>query len=420
MGRLMAIEGRKNAQDRQARQGLHQDDPRARVAARAGGGDPKANPRLRTAMDKALGVNMSRDVIERAIKKATGELEGVEYEEIRYEGYAPGGIAVIVDCMTDNKVRTVADVRHAFSKNGGNLGTDGSVAFMFKKLGVLAFPAARTRTRSPMRRSKPAPTTWWSTRRTAPIDVVTAPENFQAVKDAMAAAGFAPEQAKSTLRADNDVAVAGDNRRVGAQVARHARDMDDVQNVYHNAELARLSGQAADSPPRGSSASTRVRCARASASSTSMRPARHACVPPAAAAARAEDFPQRLKLLLDGLSAIFDEYRPQEVAIERVFMAKNPDSALKLGQARGAAMCAAVLRDLPVHEYAAKEIKLAVVGKGSADKVQVQHMIGVMLNLPGKIQADAADALAVAITHGHVRATANRIGIASRDAWKRK
>ena len=134
----------------------------------------------------------------------------------------------------------------------------------------------------------------------------------------------------------------------------------------------------------------------------------------------AEDFPQRLKLLLDGLSEIFEEFRPQEVAIERVFMARNPDSALKLGQARGAAMCAAVMRDLPVHEYAAKEIKLAVVGKGSADKVQVQHMIGVMLNLPGKIQADAADALAVAITHGHVRATANRIGIASRDAWRRK
>src|SRR5207237_2048610 len=114
-----------------------------------------------------------------------------------------------------------------------------------------------------------------------------------------------------------------------------------------------------------------------------------------------------------------EEDRAEGVASERVFMAKNPDSALKLGQARGAAMCAAVLRDLPVHEYAAKEIKLAVVGKGSADKVQVQHMIGVMLNLTGKIQADAADALAVAITHGHVRATANRIRIASRDAWSR-
>src|SRR5207342_1306570 len=134
----------------------------------------------------------------------------------------------------------------------------------------------------------------------------------------------------------------------------------------------------------------------------------------------AEDFPSRLKLLLDGLSAIFDEFRPEEVAIERVFMAKNPDSALKLGQARGAAMCAAVLRDLPVHEYAAKEIKLAVVGKGSADKVQVQHMIGVMLNLQGKLQADAADALAVAITHAHVRSTAQRLGVSTKQAWGRK
>src|SRR5687768_14487462 len=140
MGRLMAIEGRKNAQDAKRGKVFTKIIRELSVAARAGGGDPKANPRLRTAIDKALAVNMSRDVVERAIKKATGELEGVEYEEIRYEGYAPGGIAVIVDCMTDNKVRTVADVRHAFSKNGGNLGTDGSVAFMFRKVGVLAFP----------------------------------------------------------------------------------------------------------------------------------------------------------------------------------------------------------------------------------------------------------------------------------------
>jgi len=134
----------------------------------------------------------------------------------------------------------------------------------------------------------------------------------------------------------------------------------------------------------------------------------------------AESFPLRLKLLLDGLGEIIEKYQPQEVAIEKVFMARNPDSALKLGQARGAAMCAAVMRNLPVHEYAAKEIKLAVVGKGGADKVQVQHMIGVMLNLNGKIQADAADALAVAMTHAHVRATALRIGVSAREVWRRK
>ena len=132
------------------------------------------------------------------------------------------------------------------------------------------------------------------------------------------------------------------------------------------------------------------------------------------------EFALRLKRLLDGLNAAIDEYQPQEVAIEKVFMARNPDSALKLGQARGAAMCAAVLRDLPVHEYAAKEIKLAVVGSGGAAKEQVQHMVGVMLNLQGKLQADAADALAVAITHAHVRATAQRLGVSARQAWGRK
>lgn len=134
----------------------------------------------------------------------------------------------------------------------------------------------------------------------------------------------------------------------------------------------------------------------------------------------AADFPARLKLLLDALDGLIARFAPQEVAIEKVFMARNPDSALKLGQARGAAMCAAVLRGLSVHEYAAKEVKLAVVGKGGADKKQVQYMMGLMLNLPGKIQADAADALAVAVTHAHVRATAGRIGVSARQVWSRK
>ena len=132
------------------------------------------------------------------------------------------------------------------------------------------------------------------------------------------------------------------------------------------------------------------------------------------------DFAARLKRLLDALSVVIEQHRPDEVAIERVFLARNADSALKLGHARGAAICAVVLRDLPVHEYAAKEIKLAVVGSGGADKQQVQHMVGLMLGLAGKLQADAADALAVAITHAHVRASARRIGIDVRQAWSRK
>ena len=134
----------------------------------------------------------------------------------------------------------------------------------------------------------------------------------------------------------------------------------------------------------------------------------------------AEGFAQRLRVLAHGLGELIEQYRPDEVAIEKVFMAKNADSALKLGQARGAAICTVVLRELPVSEYAATEIKLAVVGRGGAEKEQVQHMVGLMLSLKGKLQADAADALAVAITHAHVRATANRLGVNVRQAWSRK
>ncbi len=132
------------------------------------------------------------------------------------------------------------------------------------------------------------------------------------------------------------------------------------------------------------------------------------------------DFSQRLKRLLQSLGEVIDAHRPDEVAIEKVFMARNPDSALKLGHARGAAICAVVLRDLPVSEYAAREVKLAVVGKGGAEKAQIQHMVGMLLNLKGKLQEDAADALAVAITHAHVRATAQRMGVDVREAWSRK
>jgi YebC/PmpR family DNA-binding regulatory protein len=237
MGRLMAIEGRKNAQDAKRGKVFTKLIRELAVAARAGGSDVKANPRLRTAVDKALSMNMSRDVIDRAVKKATGELEGVEYEEIRYEGYAPGGIAVIVDCMTDNKVRTVADVRHAFSKNGGNLGTVGSVSFMFKKLGVLAFPGGVDEDAVTNAAIEAGADDVVVYPEDGAIDVVTAPDAFQSVKDAMAAAGFVPEQAEVTLRADNDVAVAGDTAESVRKLLDMLEDMDDVQNVYHNAEL---------------------------------------------------------------------------------------------------------------------------------------------------------------------------------------
>ena len=236
MGRGPSIEGRKNAVDAKRGKIFTKVIREISVAARAGGGDPSGNPRLRAAVDKGLSVNMSKDVIERAIKKATGELEGVEYEEIRYEGYAPGGVAVIVDCLTDNRVRTVADVRHAFGKFGGNMGTEGSVAFMFHKLGVLSYDVGADEdaiTEAAIDAGADDVTVYDD----GAIDVVTAPENFGALKAAMEAAGLAPGFAEVTMRADNDIAVEGDTAEQVKKLLAWLEDMDDVQNVYANADL---------------------------------------------------------------------------------------------------------------------------------------------------------------------------------------
>lgn len=243
MGRLMAIEGRKNAQDAKRGKVFTKIIREISTAARLGGGDPKSNPRLRTAVDKGLSVNMSRDVLERAIKKATGELEGVSYEEIRYEGYAPGGVAVIVDCLTDNKVRTVADVRHAFNKCGGNLGTDGSVAFMFRKLGVLSFGPGSSEDAITEAAIEAGADDVASYADEGLIEVLTAPESFEAVKSAMVAAGFAPLQAEVTMRAENDIAVTGDTALQVKKMLDMLEDLDDVQNVYSNADLGDVAYQ---------------------------------------------------------------------------------------------------------------------------------------------------------------------------------
>jgi len=207
------------------------------VAARNGGGDPAGNPRLRLAMDKAFAANMPKENVERAIKKATGELEGVVYEELRYEGYAPGGIAVIVDCMTDNRQRTVAEVRHAFSKFGGNLGTDGSVAFMFKKLGVLSYAPGANEDKITEAAIEAGADDIKVHEADGSIEVITAPENFQTVKDAMEAAGLAPDEAEITYRADNEVAVEGETAQSVVKLLEKLEDLDDVQNVYSNADL---------------------------------------------------------------------------------------------------------------------------------------------------------------------------------------
>ena len=206
------------------------------VAARQGGGDLDANPRLRLAVEKAKAANMPADNIKRNIDKATGNLEGVVYEEIRYEGYGIGGAAIIVDTMTDNRVRTVAEVRHAFNKHGGNMGTEGSVAFQFKHQGQLIF-APGTNEDQVMEIALEAGAEDVITDEEGAIEVLTAPGDFEAVKNALQAAGLTPEMAEVTMRAENTIALEGDDAERMQKLLDVLEDLDDVQNVYHNAEL---------------------------------------------------------------------------------------------------------------------------------------------------------------------------------------
>ena len=206
------------------------------VAARQGGGDLDANPRLRLAVEKAKAANMPADNIKRKIDNATGNLEGVVYEEIRYEGYGIGGAAIIVDTMTDNRVRTVAEVRHAFNKHGGNMGTEGSVAFQFKHQGQLIF-APGTNEDQVMEIALEAGAEDVITDEEGAIEVLTAPGDFEAVKNALQAAGLTPEMAEVTMRAENTIALEGDDAERMQKLLDVLEDLDDVQNVYHNAEL---------------------------------------------------------------------------------------------------------------------------------------------------------------------------------------
>jgi len=206
------------------------------VAARLGGGDPTANPRLRLAIEKAKAVNLPVDTVKRNIDKATGNLEGVSYEEIRYEGYGIGGAAIIVDCMTDNRVRTVAEVRHAFSKHGGNMGTEGSVAFQFKHCGQLVF-APGTSEDALMEVALEAGADDVIADDDGALEVLTTPADFEAVKAALEARGFRPELAEVTMRAENSIALAGDDAERMQKLLDVIEDLDDVQNVFHNALL---------------------------------------------------------------------------------------------------------------------------------------------------------------------------------------
>ncbi len=230
------IQHRKKAQDSKRGKIFTRLIREVTIAARHGGADPSANPRLRLAIDKALAANMAKDTLERAVRRGAGADEADALEEIRYEGYGPGGAAVIVDCMTDNRNRTVAEVRHAFTKCGGNLGTSGSVAFLFTETGVISFPAGIGED-AVMEAALEAGADDIVAHADGSIDVLTSPEQFAHVRDAMTAAGLMPEVAEVTMRATTDAALDTEDGIKMVKLLEMLEEDDDVQNVYSNADI---------------------------------------------------------------------------------------------------------------------------------------------------------------------------------------
>ncbi len=207
------------------------------VAARMGGGDASANPRLRAAIDGALANNMTKDTVERAVKRGAGGGPGEDYEEVRYEGYGPGGVAILVDCMTNNRNRTVSEVRHAFTKAGGSLGTDGSVSYLFKKQGVLSYPTGSDEDRLTTAALE-AGADDVIVNEDGSIDVLASPESFGRVKDRMAALGLAPELAEITMRASTGTRLDLEDAHKMTRLLEALEDLDDVQRVYSNADIS--------------------------------------------------------------------------------------------------------------------------------------------------------------------------------------
>ena len=230
------IQHRKGAQDARRGKLFTKYIREVSVAARLGDPDPASNSRLRLAIDKALAGNVPKDTIERAIKRASGDLDSEHIEEIRYEGYGPGGVAVMVECMTDNRKRTVADVRHAFSKFGGNLGTDGSVAYLFTKVGQISYPAGSNEDRI-MEAALEAGAEDVVTNEDGSIEVITGPWEFTAVKEALEKAGFTAEFGEVTMKAQNETELSGDDAARMQKLLDALEALDDVQEVYTSAVM---------------------------------------------------------------------------------------------------------------------------------------------------------------------------------------
>ena len=369
------------------------------VAARAGGGDIDSNPRLRTIVAEAKSVNMPADNIKRAIQRGTGELPGVSYEEITYEGYGPGGAALIIETLTDNKNRTVGEMRHLLGKYGGNLAAENSVAWMFDKKGYIVVDKAKTDEDALMAAALDAGAddlrddgdSW---------EVVSAPDAFQKVLEAVKGLGVEPGAAEIAFLPQNYVKLEGKPAQQMVKLMDAIEEHEDTKKVWSNADIEEKEIEASlgvkNFRDRSRLGAHRLRLHRIVGQPPPPRHLRH---------------PLRSRPLdISGTAAgdsrrpqaLLERHRPECVAVENIFFAKNVRSALKLGHARGVALLAASQASIPVVEYSPAEIKRSVVGYGRAEKQQVQAMMKLLLGLDAVPSPhDVADALAVAICHIH-------------------
>ncbi len=368
------------------------------IAAKLGGGD-QANPRLRTVILKAKAANMPKDNIDRAIKKGTGELEGVSYEEILYEAYGPGGVAILIDILTDNKNRAAAEIRNLLNKGGGNLGTTGSVAYLFKRKGLINYDAAKYKEDDILAVAIDAGAEDVYSDEDS-IEVTTSPEDFEKVIKALEAKGFAHSIAEIVRVADTTVTLDNDKTQKALKLVEHLEDHEDVQSVATNLEIPDGFVMRNEDADRDRS--------RPGLHGLGRRPLRRLPLPPRGPRGDrdrfADSLPSRLLLIHEGIRKILTKFSPDEAGVEELFFSKNITSAIPVAHARGVVVLALGQNGIPVGFYTPQQVKQAVIGKGRAEKDQVQRLVAVLLGLETVPAPDhAADALAVAVCHARGR-----------------
>ena len=370
------------------------------VAARLGGGDEDANPRLRQAVLSAKAANMPADNVKRAVQKGTGELPGISYEDAMFEGYGPGGVAIMVEVTTDNRKRTVAELRHLITKHGGNLGETGCVAWMFNKKGLITVEKNGVNNESLLDSILTGGGDDFSDEDDVYV-VESTPDQMISVREQLEADGFSVISSEIMLTPQNSMSVEGETAKRVIQLLEALDDHDDVQKVsanfdFDDAEIEKVSCMRRIIGVDPGISTTGYGVIESDGDAISIITWGAISPPPK------KTIHVRLGVLYDGIKDIIDRYNPTEFAIEEAFYRNNVKTVLVLGQARGVVMLAAAHQGLPCYEYSPRKIKMSVVGNGNASKEQVQYMVASILEMEKTPKKhDVTDALATALCHLH-------------------